>query len=74
MSNTTQEFSVFKPMADADLSKNPSLVIVDGAQGGMSAEKITDPTSLTGMQFWNTVNQRLTNAGVSPARRCRSPG
>ena len=68
MSNTTQEFSVFKPMADADLSKNPSLVIVDGAQGGMSAEKITDPNSSTGMQFWNTVNQRLTNAGVSPAQ------
>ena len=22
----------------------------------------------TGMQFWNTVNQRLTNAGVSPAQ------
>jgi len=68
MSNTTQEFSVFKPLADADLSRNPSLVIVDGAQGGMSAEKITDPNSSTGMQFWNTVNQRLINAGVSPAQ------
>ncbi|MCI0349396.1 MAG: hypothetical protein L0Z53_08220 [Acidobacteriales bacterium] len=30
MSNTTQEFSTFKPMADSDPGKNPKLVIVDG--------------------------------------------
>src|SRR5712691_8534712 len=41
MSNTTMEFSTFKPMADADPDRNPKLVIVDGAQGGMAANIIT---------------------------------
>ena len=45
MSNTTQEFSVFKTLADADPDKNPQLVIVDGAQGGMTASIITNPNS-----------------------------
>src|SRR3972149_1435858 len=31
MSNTTQEFSAFKPMADSDGSRDPRLTIVDGA-------------------------------------------
>src|ERR1051325_6341134 len=37
MSNTTQEFSQFVSLANADPSKNPQLVIVDGAQGGQDA-------------------------------------
>jgi hypothetical protein len=43
MSNTTQVFSAFKALADADTDKNRRLVIVDGAQGGMSAGRIVDP-------------------------------
>ena len=61
MSNTTQEFSTFKTMADADNSKNPKLVIVDGAQGGQTAAIISNP----GATFWTTIEQRLQNAGVS---------
>src|SRR5262249_5857477 len=68
MSNTTQEFSTFKPIADADPARNPSLVIVDGAQGGMSADRIFDPNSSTGRQFWQTVDARLSAAGVTPAQ------
>jgi hypothetical protein len=65
MSNTTQEFSVFKSMADADPAKNPKLVIVDGAQGGMAANVITNPADSRMQQFWNTVESRLEQAGVS---------
>jgi hypothetical protein len=61
MSNTTQEFSTFKPMADADISKNPKLVIVDGAQGGQTASTISNPNAA----FWTTIGQRLQTAGVS---------
>ena len=67
MSNTTQEFSAFQQMVNADPDKNPQLVIVDGAQGGMSAARIINPNDgATGTQFWTTVNQRLARAGVTP--------
>ena len=66
MSNTTQEFASgsansFKPRADADPSKNPQVVIVDGAQGGQDASRWLDPNAAT----WNAVNTRLSNAGVT---------
>jgi hypothetical protein len=67
MSNTTQEFSMFQQIANADRERNPSLVIVDGAQGGMSAARIINPNDgASGTQFWTTVNQRLARAGVTP--------
>lgn len=68
MSNTTQEFSTFKPMADADPSRNSKLTIVDGAQGGMSADRISDLNTASAQQYWQTVDQRLSAAGVTPAQ------
>jgi Cu/Ag efflux protein CusF len=65
MSNTTQEFSVFKRLADADKDKNPRLVIVDGAQGGMTATAIQQADRGPGERFWTTVDQRLKAAGVT---------
>jgi len=62
MSNTTQEFSRFKQLADADPDKNPRVSIVDGAQGGQDAETIRNPNA----QFWTIVDQRLASAGASP--------
>jgi Cu/Ag efflux protein CusF len=66
MSNATQEFSAFKRNADRDAERNPKLVIVDGAQGGMTAAVIrrTDDGG-RGQQFWTTVDQRLDNARVT---------
>jgi hypothetical protein len=61
MSNATQEFSVFKTIADTLASKNPKLVIVDGAQGGQTAAIISDPNA----NFWTVIDQRLTAAGVT---------
>jgi PKD domain-containing protein len=62
MSNTTQEWrNGFMPPANADPSKNPQLVIVDGAQGGQAATDWTNYNSAT----WSTVQTRLSTAGVT---------
>jgi hypothetical protein len=68
MSNTTQEFSTFKPLADAYPAKNPNLVIVDGAQGAMTAARIIQTETPAGKQFWDTVAERLEQANVTPAQ------
>ena len=64
MSNTTQEFSAFKRIADADPRKNPALTIVDGAQGGQDAEIVKNPSA----RFWAVVDQRLSAAQATPAQ------
>lgn len=64
MSNATQEFSVFKSLANADAMKNPKLVIVDGAQGGQTAAIISDSTA----NFWRVIDQRLRNANATPTQ------
>ncbi|HUF46422.1 MAG TPA: hypothetical protein VMM93_01340 [Vicinamibacterales bacterium] len=61
MSNTTQEFSAFVPLAAADSSRHPRLAIVDGAQGGMTAADWQNP----GCSCWSVLEVRLQNAGVS---------
>jgi Cu/Ag efflux protein CusF len=69
MSNTTQEFRVFKRLADADTDKSAMVTLIDGAQGGMTAARIKDPDSKGGgMQFWKTVDDRLKEAGVTAAQ------
>lgn len=61
MSNTTQEFSAFKALSDADAARDPALVVVDGAQGGQTAVLWANP----GCACWNVLDDRLTKAGVS---------
>jgi lysophospholipase L1-like esterase len=61
MSNTTQEFSAFKPLADADGLKDPRLVIVDAAQGGVTATDWSNPNC----PCWTQAVNRLQQAGVS---------
>jgi len=64
MSNTTQEFTVFQQLAGQDKDRNPKLVIVDGAQGGWSADRlVADPAP-----YWRTVEQRIAAAGVTAAQ------
>jgi hypothetical protein len=74
MSNTTQEFSQFKKIADAEPNKSPSVVIVDCAQGGQGAEqwaypdKYKRPGRNTGRQWpspWVIVDERIKSAGVT---------
>jgi len=60
MSNTTQEFSRFVPLAMSYPGRNPALRVVDCAQGGQTAPIVANPNSA----YWNTVRQRLHQAGV----------
>jgi len=62
MSNTTQEFSRFKELADRDPAKSPQVIVVDGAQGGQDAARWADPSA----PAWRNAEQRLQAAGVSP--------
>ncbi len=63
MSNATQEFSEFITLAENDSNRHPQLIIVDGAQGGWSAEKIIQPDAA----FWSKIdNERLPAKGVTP--------
>jgi hypothetical protein len=67
MSNTTQEFSAFKKLADADPRKSPRVVIVDCAQGGRVASVwANDGEGNLGPDPWPVLDQRLKDAGVSP--------
>lgn len=61
MSNTTQEFSLFKKMADDDSRKSPKLVIVDGAQGGRDAPRWANADA----EPWSVAAQRIADAGVT---------
>src|ERR1043166_4139209 len=65
VSNTTQEWATrgpgaFKPRADADPSKNPQVIIVDGAQGGQDTQRWTNRNAVT----WTNVLNALSAAGV----------
>ena len=61
MSNAWQEFNAFIGRARNDLDVNSSLVIVNGAQPGLTAEYWIDPDAST----WYVVNQRLSINGVT---------
>lgn len=65
LSNTTQETQAFIPLADNLPNKNPFLKLVDGAQGGKPAREISNPTLPEYTQYWNEVDQRLAQAGVT---------
>ena len=64
MSNGTQEFSLFKALADADPQKSPAVTIVDCAQGSMTmaawARLRAKPDP------WPVALERLEKAGLTP--------
>ena len=62
MSNTTQEFSTFVRLANADPEKSPKVVIVDGAQGGQTANVWANPGA---RNPWEVLDQRLRQAKVT---------
>ena len=66
MSNTNMEFEQFRKSASNDSALNPALVVVNGAQGGMTAAKIQNPNdNASGTQYWAYVDQKLAAAGVT---------
>jgi hypothetical protein len=64
MSNTTQEFSKFKELADRDPAKSPQVVIVDGAQGGQDAARWSDEAA----PAWAVLDRRLQASAVTAAQ------
>ena len=69
MSNTTQEFSRFKQIADVDPEKSTKLVIVNAAQGGKDAAAWTNGASNPGRfnnPVWDEADRRIKAAGVTP--------
>jgi hypothetical protein len=64
MSNTTQEFSTFVPLAMNDPQRHPRLLVVDAAQGGQDAVDIADPAA----PYWSNVDARLAQNNATPAQ------
>ncbi|MBK8498770.1 MAG: T9SS type A sorting domain-containing protein [Flavobacteriales bacterium] len=64
-SNATQETQAFISMATALPNLDPHLVVVDGAQGGQTATILSTPNHPNYAPYWNTVANRLANAGVT---------
>ena len=62
MSNATQEYSVFKKLADEDDRKSSHVAIVDCAQGGQAMAQWVDPKG----RPWIEADRRLAAAKVSP--------
>ncbi len=62
MSNATQEFSMFKQLADADPSKSKLVKIIDCAQGGQAMAEWVDPKG----RPWMEAEKRLSTSGVNP--------
>jgi len=62
MSNATQEFSLFKQLADNEPAKSSRVAIVDCAQGGQAMAQWVDPNA----RAWFEADRRLAAAGVSP--------
>jgi lysophospholipase L1-like esterase len=60
-SNPSIEFPVFQRRVAEDAAVNPRLVTVNGCVGSQGASTIADPKS----NYWNTVDQRLSSAGVT---------
>jgi len=64
MSNATQEYSLFKQLADADPRKSPRVSIVDCAQGGQAMAQWVDPQA----KAWGEADRRLAAAQAAPAQ------
>lgn len=64
MSNAEQEFNRFIDVLRQDSQVNPSLMLINGAQGGQVAEDWVDPAAPT----WTEVDRRLAARGVTPAQ------
>ncbi|HMC89786.1 MAG TPA: hypothetical protein VKI17_09565, partial [Gemmataceae bacterium] len=73
MSNTNQAFSGFMRVARGDKDVNPHVVLVNGAQGGMTAfliqsEKMPRPLPQGRTGYWEQVDNLLKQAGVTRAQ------
>jgi Cu/Ag efflux protein CusF len=69
MSNTSQSSDGFRRQLAGETGKNPKLLFVNGAVGGMTAQATQDPDDKgAGTRYWTTVDERLKAAGVTRAQ------
>lgn len=61
MSNCNQEFGEFKTQLTGATYLNPKLVLINGAQGSQTIDKIINPNA----EFWSRIEQMLANAGLT---------
>ena len=61
MSNTSQNFMGLRSLAENDPERNPLVVFVNGAQGGFSAEKTTNPDS----NYWDNMLASVQAEGLT---------
>jgi len=64
MSNTRQHWQSFMPISNGDPQRNPAVTLVQGAQGGQSAEVISDPSA----PYWDFVQDQVHAAGATNAQ------
>ena len=64
MSNTSQQFSEFIRLTNADARKNPNLVMIDAALNGAAATEIAVPYG----DYWMHVDRQLQRFEVSAAQ------
>ena len=65
MSNAALEFNAFLRLANDDPAKNESVVLVNGAQGGWTSNKLAeDPNA----EYWLVLDERLADNGLTPAQ------
>lgn len=65
MSNASLEFNSFLRLANDDLAKNDALVIVNGAQGGWTSNKLAENPEA---EYWQVLDQRLADNGLTAAQ------
>ena len=69
MSNTSQSTQGFQAALAGEPARNPGLVLINGAQGGMTAARIQNPEDgASGTQYWSVVDDRLKQGGVTRAQ------
>ncbi len=67
MSNTTNEAERFIEVVKPESRKNPALLLIDGAQGGIDSRKwVNDTHTRRGTSPWQTLMQRIQKAGATP--------
>src|SRR5882757_4640158 len=64
MSNTSQQFSEFIRLTNADARKNPNLVMIDAALNGAAATEIAVPYG----DYWIHVDRQLQGCEISAAQ------
>lgn len=65
MSNAGLEFTSFLRLANEEPAKNEALVIVNGAQGGWTSDKLANNPNA---EYWQVLDERLASNGLTPAQ------